>query len=116
LAQSVDHSFFLGNCCTYLVACQPPPPAPKYGIADANNLQHTVKVYPNPATSDLTIDVAGSTNADVIILNIQGMTVGTAIAGSDGFYHYNVSKLPSGLYMVRINNEDKQQVLQFTKI
>lgn len=84
------------------------------GIAQIDN-NSAMKVYPNPTSASITIDAAG-TDANVDILNIQGIKIGTAALGSEGSYHFDASELPSGLYLVRVNNGNKQQVLQFTKL
>jgi hypothetical protein len=65
-------------------------------------------VYPQPATSGLTVDLKGTINNEVnyILHNIYGINVLSGKAsGSKGFLKFdlNVSDLSAGIYLLQIN-------------
>jgi hypothetical protein len=64
-----------------------------------------VAVYPNPATSDLTIEVPNAmTGAQVEVITTHGVARHTTVL-SEPVLHLDVRSWPSGLYFVQISKE-----------
>jgi len=69
-----------------------------------------VKIYPNPAVSDLMIQLEQATQVqNISLVNAQGIEVSNqAINASITSYTLNVSSLESGLYQVVISTPEKK--------
>lgn len=69
--------------------------------------EESIKVFPNPASSDLSIH---STNADteyeIIIFSSSGKKVYQGIIPKGGESRINISKLKPGVYILVMNNEE----------
>lgn len=75
------------------------------GIADV--MSGTVNIYPNPATSEITIALPKSMNAEIRIFDISGkLLVFEAQTLVNTKHNVNVSSLTTGVYFVRINSEE----------
>jgi hypothetical protein len=82
-----------------------------------NNLQNSLKIYPNPATDKITIEPS---EADIIMngtVSVYGMTgqqiVKQHVPGQR--LELNVSALPVGIYFVRMVNNEKIEFGKFIK-
>lgn len=65
-----------------------------------------LKIYPNPATSELHIDCPNLQN--IQIFNISGQLIRTQDAGDSVPVHLNISTLPSGTYILQaIDTQDR---------
>jgi len=73
-------------------------------VVSINENEVAFNVYPNPANTELNIDVEG--NNTISILDLNGKTLKTIT--SNGFTTVDISDLASGIYMVRINNTTKR--------
>ncbi len=73
------------------------------------------KLYPNPTTNSLTIEVTAESDAEVSIMNVQGIKMGCASLGTDKLYHYDATALLPGVYLVQISQGDSKKILRFTK-
>jgi hypothetical protein len=69
---------------------------------------NTINVYPNPVVNELTITGAPA-NANVIIYNQVGQVMTNQVLKGSSI---NVSSYPSGMYIVKVNNN---QVTKFVK-
>ena len=78
------------------------------GTAGVNDvMEGTVSIYPNPATSEITIALTKSMNAEIRIFDISGkLLVFEAQTLINSKHNVNVSSLTSGVYFVRINSEE----------
>ena len=81
------------------------------GIANTNNviIRDRIKMYPNPATTQVTVDDFLSQLKSVSMYNMQGALVATKAAASSSSLtklELNVSHLPAGVYLVRAVTED----------
>ncbi|WP_084426775.1 VPS10 domain-containing protein [Aequorivita capsosiphonis] len=78
------------------------------GTAGINDvLSGNVSIYPNPATSEITIALPKAINAEIRIFDISGkLLVFEAQALINTKHSVNVSSLSSGAYFVRINSEE----------
>jgi hypothetical protein len=74
----------------------------------------TIKIYPNPATTELRIENGELRIKDVQIIDISGRTVETRHATSlhNGTATINVSHLSSGVYFLKIGD----RVARFVKL
>lgn len=75
------------------------------GIAD--NTLEGMKLYPNPATDNLSVAISSSENAsaDLTIVNLMGQMVyneNVALTEGNNILNLNVSNLKAGVYMVNI--------------
>ncbi len=62
-----------------------------------------LKVYPNPASSRLTVELpTGTRNGQALILSAEGKQVRLTAALSSGANRLDVSALPKGLYLLKI--------------
>ncbi|MDI9342480.1 MAG: T9SS type A sorting domain-containing protein [Sediminibacterium sp.] len=82
------------------------------GITEVNNSKPvTMAVYPNPASNNLTIEVANaSENSTLDIFNTLGQKV-ISLKNVNEMNSVNVSALTSGVYFVTVNN-GKQKATQ----
>ena len=75
-----------------------------------NGKELNVEIYPNPATSKLTLkyNAKQGTTLEVQIINHQGLNVYTgrlAPAGGSSHQTIDISSLPAGMYVIRIVND-----------
>lgn len=73
-----------------------------------------VKIYPNPTSSHIAIQSNEKGKLDVEIINLQGRTVLKSTVSSDE--KINVSTLPTGQYIININEGSRRVVEKFTKL
>ncbi len=79
-------------------------------VAAVDKLNSSFRVYPNPVNSTLNIEfeVDRNSSVSVDIFNILGSRVATVYQDANSFggklLQYDVSTLPSGMYMVTITN------------
>jgi DNA/RNA endonuclease YhcR with UshA esterase domain len=74
----------------------------------------SLALYPNPATSQLTLRVAGARGAQVEILNSLGQVVSRTTAATD-LTPLNVAALPAGVYGVRLTTQEGSATRRFVK-
>ncbi|WP_347374828.1 T9SS type A sorting domain-containing protein [Aequorivita sp. Q41] len=76
------------------------------GVEDVLS-ESSVSVYPNPATSEITIELPKAMNGEIRIFDITGkLLVFEAQTLIPNKHTVNVSSLPSGVYFVRLNSEE----------
>lgn len=74
------------------------------------------KVYPNPSTSTLNIQLKqGVLNSQIEIFDILGKRVINQILGAEGFSTINVSELNSGLYLIKVSSDGISETKRFIK-
>lgn len=87
------------------------------GIPEVTDL-HTLNIYPNPATDVLNISMpqAYCGNTNVAIYDITGRIVMqyTFVIRSN-YFPVDISTLPSGVYLLRINTETGSLINKFVK-
>jgi PKD repeat protein len=82
------------------------------GIGDKGQ-KGLVSVYPNPASSVVTLIPVRSMTVGIRILNSLGsevMNLGTVVL--NGNYKMDISGMKAGLYFISINSEDQRQTLK----
>jgi hypothetical protein len=74
--------------------------------AVGERMDHRLRVYPNPATAALTVELpAPWPGAQLLLVNSLGRVVQqTACTGSTG-YVLHVAHLPKGLYVLRLQRD-----------
>jgi hypothetical protein len=80
----------------------------------AANSAAVIKMYPNPATNRLYIDVADNSASSIWISDLRGNIV-TNVAAAAQHNEINISSLPAGVYLVQVNSNDKKAVMRFVK-
>ncbi len=88
---------------------------PITSVEDVGKKTYKVNVYPNPATSEVFIDIEGIDNPKVSIVTIQSVKVGDAKKVSDLKYTLDVSGLAAGIYFVNVEGDNRKQVIKFFK-
>lgn len=73
-----------------------------------------VKIYPNPTTSYIAIQSNEDKKLDFEVVNLQGRSVIKGSVSSDE--KIDISKLPTGQYIININDGARRVVEKFTKI
>ena len=63
-----------------------------------------VKIYPNPAKENITIDLGEAENATIRLVDILGKEI-LLKSGQSGQVSLNLSSLSSGVYFVEINSK-----------
>ncbi len=79
------------------------------GTAGVNEVisENSVSIYPNPASSLVTIGLPKSLNAEIRIFDVTGkLVIYQAQALVNNNHNVNISSLTSGVYFVRINSEE----------
>lgn len=69
---------------------------------DASRSMNNLKIYPNPASNEVNIDLAGndSKNSSVEIFNLQGILVSRELYNNDPILKINTQDLDNGIYIV----------------
>lgn len=82
------------------------------GTEDFQNLEF--RLFPNPANNQITIELSdASSNYQVAIYDVLGKQVYTSEIQKVG--NIDVSALASGTYLVKLNSENKTNVVRFVK-
>ncbi|MDR0829208.1 MAG: M6 family metalloprotease domain-containing protein [Prevotellaceae bacterium] len=85
------------------------------GIDDI--LENSISIYPNPVTDELNIKTENSKINSVEIFDVSGRAVGAgrALPLHSGRKTINVSALPAGVYLIRINTDNGVKTERFIK-
>ena len=76
-----------------------------------------LKVYPNPVSNILKISLIGMSKAEGIlsILNVEGKTVLSRQVNNEGVLSFDISHLPTGLYLCRYSNAIEIKTVKIIK-
>ena len=86
------------------------------GIADIQNTKFEIQIYPNPASSDVTVEwPAASGPWSVEVIDLQGRTVIPHTQVNSAF-HIPHSALPRGSYFIRCSNAHGTTVRKLTVV
>jgi hypothetical protein len=74
----------------------------------------SLKIYPNPTTWQLTMEMAELKNNDISyeLINIQGIQVDNGLLGSQ-YTYINFSNLPSATYVLNVLNQENKKLQSF---
>ena len=73
-----------------------------------------LNVFPNPSRGHFTLDFDGTTEAQLTIFNLAGQTVYNSVV-NPGLQPVDSSMLPTGTYVVRLQNESVVNTLRIVK-
>ncbi len=95
----VDYNYWVivsKNGCSRKVYYNPPT-----GITNINANNLSVKVYPNPASADVTVTVSGGAGrgTTVLLTDMLGQTIKTQLVNGHTA-QFNVSDMPAGCYLI----------------
>ena len=79
------------------------------------NIDIKTKVYPNPTTSFLIVELEKNVNADILVYDINGKIVIKDRLNNEQQKQLDFSFLKQGNYLLHINIADKQSVYQINK-
>ncbi|MBW7914599.1 MAG: T9SS type A sorting domain-containing protein, partial [Taibaiella sp.] len=76
----------------------------------------SMEAYPNPMQHNLTVQLNGGigTNARLTIIDLTGKTVYNAQVKSDKVV-IDATNLPSGIYIVKYNDDTHNEIMRVTK-
>ena len=105
---------FIVTCDTLITAVYAPLPV---GIDEVESSKWKVEIFPNPATTEVTIltqAIKQSDNQAITILDLHGRVVYTQAIrySSTQAITIDISSLPRGVYYVRIGSVVKKLVIQ----
>lgn len=76
------------------------------------------KMYPNPTTSNVTVELdanGSSTIANLSIVNLMGATVYSSSIDNKKVVQFNMTHLSSGVYLLKIDTQNKQMIKRIVK-
>jgi hypothetical protein len=79
------------------------------------NLDIKTKIYPNPTTNFIIIELEKNVNADILVYDINGKIVIKDKLNDEQQKQLDFSFLNQGNYLLHINIADKQSVYQINK-
>jgi hypothetical protein len=79
------------------------------------NIDIKTKVYPNPTTNFIIIELEKNVNADILVYDINGKLVLKDKLNDENQKQFDFSFLKQGNYLLHINLADKQSVYQINK-
>ena len=83
---------------------------------DEDNELTSVRIFPNPVNSELTISFNQNTGESTIeIINITGKTVLKKVINGFGQQKINTSALSTGMYFAKISNSESSSIKKFIK-
>lgn len=80
-------------------------------VAETDMPDKDLKVYPNPATDNVTIALEENGDYTLTLSDMQGREV-RAVSFNDSSYQLNVADLPAGVYILKINGDNQQRFVQ----
>lgn len=84
-------------------------------ISEVNDEQ--IKIYPNPASSVLYMDLPEMyTNSNITLLDMNGRVLMSQFAGNGGMYEFNLAGLSAGVYILRIEHNKNVIVHKVEKL
>lgn len=67
-----------------------------------------IKVYPNPASEEITSLLDGSPNTEVTIFNLSGQMVYRKVTSNKTIQIARGTEFPSGVYLITVTDENKK--------
>jgi len=85
----------------------------EYASMAGEEIQHNFKIYPNPCSAYVTIELADTDPSEVIITNFLGQIINfKSSALNENELFLNVSEFPKGLYFIKTTGRNKAQQVQ----
>lgn len=81
-------------------------------------LDHSIKAYPNPVRSTLTIDLSDASFSDgtLQILSVEGRIMQTHEIKDSGIVSVDMGQLPRGIYICRFSSETELESFKIIKL
>jgi len=79
------------------------------------NIDFKTKIYPNPTTNFLIVELEKNVNADILVYDINGKLVIKHRLNNEQQKELDFSFLKQGNYLLHINIADKESVYQINK-
>ncbi len=89
-----------GNLCNGITA-----------ISELNELSNTIFIYPNPANTEININLPSNNNFEIEIIN----TLGESILNTQNKHTIDVSQFSNGIYFIKVKQEDNFYSQRFIK-
>jgi len=89
-------------------------PCTTTGINNVAAVDNDINIFPNPATTNITIIAKGINNSTISIYNIQGQII-KQISTIKITTNIDISDLSGGVYFVEIKNEKNYKVMKLVK-
>ena len=106
--------YFQGNTGTYLLDVNLSRTA-SLGLAE-NELGKTLNIYPNPTTSKVFFDNSNYNFGNVSVVNSLGQEVSkSSFTSFSSNQEVDMSKLPSGIYMLKFSNQEGNKTVKVIK-
>lgn len=83
------------------------------GLANVNS-NEGLNVYPNPNNGSFTIELVNGQNKNIQVMDVTGRIVSTTVT-SDDKAEINISNLANGVYYVKIQSNNKSDVVKVVK-
>lgn len=83
---------------------------------EKNMIEQEIKVYPNPASDILWVDLRGMTNDNfsVQVFNLKGELIKTKKLKNDRF-PLDIYELNKGIYLLKVQGSEWQRIMKFSK-
>ena len=87
-------------------------------VSIGNPVNASIKLYPNPANAELTIEVGDlpSKVSTIQVLDIHGkVCLNTGLIPTEDIIKVNIEQLPTGIYFVKLENDGQSVYSRFVK-
>lgn|GEM_PF-3183124 len=91
-----------------------PPPVLPAGI-NTMSVANIMKIYPNPADDQVTVELPGNIIATLSVFNAIGQEVPVPVLRRNNVYQLDIKSLQAGVYLMRINDEKESKTMTFVK-
>ncbi|HUP13701.1 MAG TPA: T9SS type A sorting domain-containing protein, partial [Niastella sp.] len=106
---------FNENAFSFATVLALPNKENKPAVANADNTQRKITLYPNPATSVLHVRQHSTLTGSYEIRNVHGVVLLKQKAGTDNVQTIFIQNLPAGMYWLVFTTGDAQQAEAFIK-
>ncbi len=85
------------------------------GISSSNTQFQNIKLYPNPTSNEITINLKNHSNINVSIINLFGVEIYKKSNITDSQLNVSLSNFKQGVYFVKIQGETKKKIIKLIK-
>ena len=87
-------------------------------LAQSDQISLNMKLYPNPSQEKIMLEISGATEThQIMIFDLSGKLIQSIKPTQTGLVHkLNISTLPAGTYVLRLNTEKGSISRKFSKI
>lgn len=87
------------------------------GVDDLEDQTNSLSVYPNPVKDEMVVTITGSVSNDgqVSILDVSGKVLKTLATYNKKKIVVSINDLPSGVYVLKYNNDTRREQVRFNK-